>query len=475
LQVLKQWPIYFVGRILPAIIAFFGISLYTHLLDPASFGTYSLLLATSFFVGTTSYAWLRVAVLRMMPALEPDGEPDFVLTVALAFGACSLIVTVLILVILRVMEPALSFALVGLTAAAAISNAWFELNITMFQTRLRLGVYSVLQAARAISGILATIGFIHLGFKTEALIGGFVVGNCTALTASAIWGPAFRGTYSKTVFRRMFEFGWPSSVGSLAGIGATVQRYALQIMGGSAALGVYAVANDFAGQTVGLLVGTAAVAGQPLAFRARDSGSAYELKAQLRANALLIIGLGLGATTGIIALAQPIARVCFGAQFQGNAFALIVLSATSAFIGGLRSSYFEQAFEIAFVTRPIALLTWFRVIFYTGLSLWLIHLYGAIGAGVAAVIAEIVMVITTISWANRFLTMPIPWDSVARLALAAGAMVLAIQFVPERDHLLGLVLAILLGGFVYVTVVGLLYFSRVQALIRPARTTGSPP
>jgi O-antigen/teichoic acid export membrane protein len=222
-------------------------------------------------------------------------------------------------------------------------------------------------------------------------------------------------------------------------------------------------------------VGTAAVAGQPLAFRSRDSGSAYDLNAQLRANALLIIALGLGTTTHLIATALPIARVCFRPQFQGNALALIVLSVTSAFVGGLRASYFEQAFEISFVTRLIEVLTWLRVIFHTGLSSWLIHLYDAIGAGVAAVIAEIIVVITTISWANRFLVMPIPWDSVAKLALAAGAMVVAIQFVPERDPSLGLVLSARLGGFVYVAVLGLLYFSRLQALIRPARTTVSLP
>jgi O-antigen/teichoic acid export membrane protein len=53
LKVLKQLPIYFIGRIFPAAVAFFGISLYTHLLDPASFGTYALLLSISFLVGQT--------------------------------------------------------------------------------------------------------------------------------------------------------------------------------------------------------------------------------------------------------------------------------------------------------------------------------------------------------------------------------------------------------------------------------------
>ena len=57
MQVFKQWPIYLIGRILPAAIGFFGIALYTRLLDPASFGIYAL----------PSEAFIKIAAALQVP------------------------------------------------------------------------------------------------------------------------------------------------------------------------------------------------------------------------------------------------------------------------------------------------------------------------------------------------------------------------------------------------------------------------
>ncbi len=466
MQVFKQWPLYFIGRILPAAIAFGGIGLYTRLLDPASFGIYALLLSTSYLISLIGYSWLRVATLRMMASSDAADEADYTATIALSFAAFSVPVAVAVIVFLRICEPSLPFSLELLTAAAAIANNWFELNVALVQSRMRLVSYGLLQAGRAVGTLCATLLLIGAGFKAQALLGGFALGNCAALGASGLWSPSVRGRFRLEIFMRMARFGWPSSAGSLSYSITTVQRYLLQVAGGSAAVGVLAAAGDFSVQTVGLLIGTATLAGQPLAFRARDLGRDEHLREQLQNNARLVFAIGFAAAAGVIVLSGSITHVYFGSQFRGGAAAVMAVSAAGVFLSGLRSSYFEQAFEIALDTRPVVVLTLLRIVAALVPSAFLIPRFGAVGAVSSILIAEIVTMTVSAIWAVRLIDMPVPLLSFARIALATAAMSAAIYLVPHRDSPLGLVAAIVVGVLTYGGCLALMHGKELRALWR---------
>jgi O-antigen/teichoic acid export membrane protein len=468
-RVFTQVPIYFVGRFVPAGIAFFGIALYTRLLDPSSFGTYALLLTTSFLVGLTGFSWLRVATLRMMATLDASNEPDFAATIAISFLGTSLAVAAAIVVGLHLYNPSLPLSSIALTAAAAVASAWFELNITLTQARLKLIAMSALQIARAIAILSCSLLLIRAGLKANALLGGFAIGNCVGFAALGLWMPALRGRFRRDIVVKMLRFGWPSTAAGLSLFSTTFQRYMLAFVGGSAVVGVFSASNDFAQQTVGLLIATATLAGQPLAFRARDTGSPEALDEQLRNNARLLFAIGLGATTGLVVLAGPIAHVYLGVKFQAGAQALIAVSAVHCFIGTFRASYFEQAFEIALDTRPMAIITGFRIILTVALSLAVIPRYGALGAAVSTLVAETVAIVASAVWARRIMPVPIPLGSFAKVAVAATAMAGAVALLPARNGAASLALTILAGALTYAAVLGLLYARQVRALVGSRR------
>jgi O-antigen/teichoic acid export membrane protein len=456
---------YFIGRILPAAIAFFGIALYTRFLDPVSFGTYALLLSTSFLVGTTCFSWLRVAALRMMGTVVASDEADYAATIAASFAGMAVLVSIILVVSLHFYHLQLSATTIALTVAGAVMSGWFELNVSIAQARLKLTRYSVLQSARAIANLAAALGLIHIGWKVDALLGGFIVGNCVSLFALASWRSALRGASRSAIFHKLFRFGWPSSASSLSALSGTFQRFSLQFFGGAGVLGIFAAVSDFANQTIGLLIGTAALAGQPLAFRARDSGSPGELEDQLRNNARLIYAIGVGSTAGLIALAQPLANVYFGPKFRVDAGPLIVVFAIATLLGGIRASYFEQGFEIMLKTRPIAILTALRICFYIGLSILLIPRIGSMGAAYSSLVSEASLLIVTMVWSRSLLHMPVPIMSFAKMTAAALFMALCIQLVPGRETIGGVVLAVAVGIAAYTTSFGLLYWREVRRLL----------
>jgi O-antigen/teichoic acid export membrane protein len=450
MQVFKQWPLYFIGRILPAGIGFCAIALYTRLLAPESFGVYALLLSTSYFVGLIGFTWLRVSSLRMMAAVAPADESNVKATIGLGFAGMSIVVSAIIVLIVRIYEPNWGWRLALLTAGSAVASGWFELNVAIMQARLRVLVYSLLQMSRAVLALIGSVALIAVGFKASALLGGFIIGNCAAFGALGIWRSAIaEGRFDGNLLNRIFHFGWPTSATAVGTFSVTILRYLLNAIGGSASVGIFAAASDFSQQTVGLLIGTATLAGQPLAFRARDLGDHEELARQLKNNARLIFAIALPATAGLVALSRPISTVYLGPRFHVHSGSVIAISALVMLVSGIRASYFEQIFEIAFRTKAVAVTTAVRVVLAILPSFWLIKAYGAVGAALAVLFSEVLGLVLSVAWANRLMRIPIPWESWIKVALATGVMTVALLLVPGKSTVLGLTAAIAVGIAVY--------------------------
>ncbi|MGH7727476.1 MAG: lipopolysaccharide biosynthesis protein [Vulcanimicrobiaceae bacterium] len=464
MQVFKQWPIYFIGRILPAAIGFAGLALYTRLLDPGSFGIYALLLSTAYLIGTVGYAWIRVSVLRMVASLEGEDEPAYLATVAGCFALTSLVIFAAVVVILRLYQPSLPLALDALAGGCALASGWFELNVTMLQARVNVVGYGLLQFARALGTIVCSLLFIHAGLKAAGLLGGFALGNATALAALREWRPTLRGRFDMEIFARIVRFGWPSSASSLSYAADTFQRYLLDLEWGASAVGIFSAATNLAQQSIGVFVGTAALAGQPLAFRIRDRGTKEELSAQLRHNAALVFGVALPAAAGLAVLAPSVSHLYLGYRFRLDAPLLIAIATSTALFTGIRGNYFEQAFEIAMNTRPVAITTGIRSFLTCALSIPLITRFGAVGAAAAVAGSEALGLAIAIVWARRVVHTPIPVMAWLKTTVATAVMVAAILLVPDRLHVAGVIEAFVAGVLAFGIASALLNLSRVRRL-----------
>jgi O-antigen/teichoic acid export membrane protein len=463
MQIFKNWLAYIVGRILPAAFAFAGVAIYTRLLDPGSFGIYALLLSTSYAIGLVGYSWLRVAALRMVATASQEAEPSLLATIGLAFGALSLGVSVVIVLVVRIADPSVGWPLTLLAAGCAVISGWYELNITLLQSRLQVLSFGLLQMGRVLVTLLASLVLIMLGWKAAALLAGFFIGNLAAFRRLDLWKPALRGRLDRELLRQFWRFGWPSSASSVGYFSTMFQRFTLEAVGGSALVGVYAAANDFSQQTVGLLMGTATLAGQPLAFRARDNGATAQLSEQMRNNARLVFAVGLPAAAGLVVLAGPISRVYLGPGFHLHAGAVMALAAITMFLSSLRGGYFEQAFEITFKTRAVAVNAFLRVALTVGFSLWLIPRNGVIGAAIALLAAEAIGLVLSVFWARQLMHVPIPLVSLLKIASATGLMVAAVELIAREPTFLGIALAIVAGAVVYAGAIAALHVRGIRA------------
>ena len=472
MKTMRQSAISLFGRVIPAAVGLGSVCIYTRLLDPASVGVYALLLSSSLLASGLGFAWLRNAVLRVMSG-EADGrmEPSIAKTVVACFAITALIVGSLEGTLLHIFRPAIPLQSVVLAVGAGLALAWNELNASLLQARLRFLSWGVLNFARAVGALAATLAFIALGWKTDALLCGFIVGNCASLACVGLWSPALAGKFDRELFGRFLHFGWPLSVkGGFEQIAPTFQRYIIDYSVGASAVGLYAVANDFTAQTLGSIVGSLSLAGIPMAFRARDRGGAPALQAQLADNARLIFAMAAPLALGVMVLAKPIASVFFGPNFRAGAEVVMALIAAQALLGNLRSYYFDQAFELAYRTRPQAVISAIVAIVSVLSSFVLIPRYTAVGAALSAVIAGVVGISLSAIWGASILRVPIPMRSWLKTGAATIAMTAVLAVVPKHGGVVELLSLSCLGALVYGGASAAMRFDFVRATLR-RRTT----
>jgi O-antigen/teichoic acid export membrane protein len=452
MSLIKQSGIYVFGRTLPAAIAVGAVAIYTRLIDPASFGRYALLLASAVLAASVAFSWLRAAAFRIAAGQANELEPDFARTVGSLFVLMAFGVAIFEYVFLRITIPTAPMSSVYLAVVATVVSGWNELNGSMLQARLSVVAWGLLNFARAGCALLSSLGLIALGFKTNALLGGFIIGNCTALFSIAMWRSAISGSFDRQLFRRIVLFGWPASAtAAVAQVAPTFQRYVLTAFAGAGAVGVYAVSQDFALQSMSVLISSVSLAGIPLAFKAKDLGGTAALTIQMRENARLIFAVGFPAAVALAVLAGPISETLLGGRFQSGAGAIIALISISTLLSCLRTYYFDQAFELAYETRPQAVIALVGTGAVLATTMFFVPRFGAIGAGYASLATAVISIAMSIVWGPRILRLPIPWRSAGKTVLATAGMVATMLAFP-RHGVIFLVLAFAAGFAVYLAV-----------------------
>jgi O-antigen/teichoic acid export membrane protein len=297
---IQKSGVYLFGRALPALIGLGSVALYTRMLDPASVGGYALLLSISLLASAVGFSWLRVAALRLAAGNADDSDPTLLATVAGSFAVTAFVVAAIEGGTLYVLRPGIAWSTLVLAVAAAAASAWYELNGTMLQARLNVLSWGLLNFSRATAALVFSVLLILAGWKVDALLAGFVLGNCSTIAFARIWQPALAGRFDAATFRRLFTFGWPSSVtAAFMQISPTFQRYTLDLVAGSGAVGLYSVSQDFTSQSLLVLIGSISLAGIPMAYKAKDQGGSFALNAQLLENARLIFAVGFPAAVGL--------------------------------------------------------------------------------------------------------------------------------------------------------------------------------
>jgi O-antigen/teichoic acid export membrane protein len=401
---------YLLARGVPGMVSLLAIPVYTRFLAPAEYGRYALVIAGVGFFNVIFFQWLRLSLLRFLPAHAQDTNL-LVATILSAF----LVVAVLIGAIgigLGLLWPDPSwqpFILVGVILVW--SQAWFELNLELNRILLRPRRYGLLLMVKAVSAVSLGIGFALLGLGAYAPLLGLLIGLALAIIVGlgeAIWW--VRPKADPAQLRELLQYGLPlTATFALGFVVSTSDRFLLAGMLGEGWAGLYSAVYDFAQHSLTLLMMVVNLAAYPLAVRALEAKGPESARIQLRQNAVLLLTIALPASLGVAMLAPSIASTLFGAGFRELAEGLLPVFALAAFLAGVKACYFDLAFQLGRWTLGQLWVMSAAALTNLLLNLWWIPLFGVQGAAWATVMGFSVGLVLSILLGRKVFPVFFPW------------------------------------------------------------------
>jgi O-antigen/teichoic acid export membrane protein len=313
-------------------------------------------------------------------------------------------------------------------------QAAFELCCEHARAGIRPWQYMVLQLTRSITAVSLGAALVLVGMGWWGPLAGVAVGMGLGVVYAfrRDWADV-RLTIDGPILRRVCRYGLPLSLTvALTAVIGSSDRFLIAWFRGEGAAGLYSVAFDFTSQTLTLLMMVVYMAVFPLAVRAWEADGRESAQEQMRANASLLLAVGVPCVVGVSILAPGIARLFLGESFRAAAAQIMPLVALAAFLAGLKAYHFDAAFQFVDRTLDQVWIVLFAAVVNVGLNLIAIPRWGINGSAAASGLTFLMAMGTTAWIGRKHVILPFPAGACAAVLIASAAM--AVFLFPLRAY-----------------------------------------
>lgn len=462
---------YLVGRLASAAVGMLALYAFTRVLSPADYGRYSVILAVGGLVSAVGFQWLRQCLVKF--ATDPSYEREPLLGSIGAIFLAVFTVTVAVAVVVVALGnrgAVITGALVAVTVVLACAQSWFELGLDASRVDLkpvRYGVAGMLRAALCLAfGLLAE----WLTHRLTAVILGVALGY---LVASLLTVPRWLSGLARireakwAQIRTLAAYGLPLALTlGFTFIVDSADRLMLAAMRGATEAGVYSSAYNLGQYTLGSMLAGLGLAVFPLAVKRYAGEGPDRTGVLLGQNLMLLAGLALPATLGLVVLAPTLTRILLGNFVLGQSAMITAIVAVGVCFAALRSYAYDIVFMLDRKTGLQATILGVAAGLNILLNWMLIPHWGAVGAAGATLLTFLVALCLSIFVGKRFIT--IRFRTLDLLKITCGAVIMGAVILawPSRPTWLSLVLHITLGTAVYFSMIFALNPFGVRGKIR---------
>jgi O-antigen/teichoic acid export membrane protein len=467
-MLLRHSLLYLLSHGLPAVISLLTISIYTRLLPPNLYGQYALVLASALLANSVLFQWLRVSLLRFLPAY---GERSAILLAALRTGYFAMAGLVLLFGLLASL-----FAvdagwrdLILIAIPLILARGWFDLDLSIAQSRLSPTRYGLLAFSKAVLALAAGTALILFGLGAAAPLLGLMLGMLvpSVILMTGEWRAVGWHRPAPDLMRELLAYGLPlTATFALNFVVGVSDRFLVAWFLGTDAAGAYAASYEFAWSAVLFLMMVINLAGYPLVMRAIEQEGEAAARSQLQQNAVLLLTVGLPVLLGAVLLGPNLARVVLGPLFREDGALLLPWIAVAAFLGGMMLYYTNLAFQVGHHTTGQLWVMLVAGLANLGLNLLWIPRFGLLGAAWATIAAYALGV--AVGWWLGRRVFPLPGLPVDATKPLVAALLMALALWPCRtwNGALALMVQIGIGMLVYAIALALcdLAFGRGRLL-----------
>jgi O-antigen/teichoic acid export membrane protein len=462
---------YLAARGGPAIVSFLTIAVLTRLMTTDAYGRYQLVMAGVGFAGI-SFRWLRLSLLRFLPAYKKRSKRLF--SVILSFFVLISFVTGGVgLASIYLIESSVWQGLIVISIVLLWVKSWYELNLELARSQLNPRRYGWLRFAKVSVALGVGALLVVVGFGASGPLVGLVVG----MGLAAI-GPSWRKWRKACVGRRLLKtelsgevlrYGLPLTASfAVSFVLSGADRLLIAWFIDESATGVYSAGYDISQRTITTLMMVVNLAAYPLAVNALEEKGREAAYEQMSENGTLLLGIGMPSTVGLVMLSPEFGTLFLGQEFRELGIELLPWIAAGALLSGIRAYHYDLAFQLGNRTVNQVWVFGGAAAANIGLNLWLIPIFGVMGAAYATIASYAIALVLSIKVGRKILKVPMIPSGWYKVTASTIAMALAMYVVNVEGVLLSLTVNIGLGGAVYLVgayVTNLLGAQRIAAEI----------
>ncbi len=454
-MLLRHTLCYLPTQLLSPLAQLGSMLLWTHFLAPDAMGVFTLVCVMQEMAYLACLGWFSTYALRYLPTSTQA------LDLRKYLATENVLVLVCIATSMLVAWPAL------LTLPAAHQDSQTALAIGLFFATRALNAhygeraraqssfvtYGILQLAGPVGGLV--LGWLAM-HRTEAssntlLLSYSLAQFCGTLLALPGLGMHWRlKTPDAKLLKAAMAFGGPVlALSALGWVAENHIRYLVAWRADATALGLMIVGWSLgrrAASVAAMLVTTAAF---PLAARLLNEGRHQEAMAQLRVNAVLMLGVLLPATVAIQFLGPDLATLTVSSQYRDVTAQLLGLSALAGMLRNLHVHATDQLMLLQRRMRMIAMVSLIEIASCGGASLLGLALWHVQGAVIGQALGSALALGVSLWWVQSRLGFRWPWADSFRIAAACALMGMALDLWHPSPSLRGLGMRVLLGSLVY--------------------------
>lgn len=448
---------YLFARGIPGLINFAALAVYTRLLSPVEYGQYAVVIAIVGFMNMLFFEWIHLGLLRYLPTVQIAKE-KFLSNIVAAYLMIALICIISALIFFLFYDQQMKGLIIpGLLVL--LFTGLFNTNLQLQTAQLKPLQFGKLAAGKAVLGLVIGSSLVWYGLGAKGIL--YAVALAMGISI-LFWGRHEKlqfhpGHFDKGLMKKLLLYGLPLAVNlAMAEVISSSDRMFLLWMQGEATAGLYAVGYDLSSQVLGVILMIINLAAFPLAVRALEQEGKQAAEQQLKQNILMIAGIAFPAAAGLAILAPGITYFLLGEEFQLAAQKIIPWVALAALLAGLKSYYFDLAFQLGQHTLGQLKVLLIAVLVNVLLNFLLIPEYAEMGAIYATLIAYVIGLFLSILVGRKWFYLPFPSLEVVKIFAATLIMSSAIWPLRTSIGIEYLFIAVALGVVIYMLMIILL-------------------
>ena len=432
----------------------------TKTLGANDYGIWSQVQVTLSLAMILTLLGLTASMVRFLPAKtnKEEIQEDFY-SVFCIIAAASLIISIFFLVFSNFIASAFfggATVVVRVTAIIILVSSLNTVCLNLFRSFQQVKRYSLFMVASSYGQIGLTVYLVINGLGILSIVLAFLAIQLLQLFILLFMTRAQIGI-SKPHFRRMkeyFNYALPTIPMSMASwVTTSSDRYVIAYFLGTTSVGIYSVAYGL-GSIIFMPAGIVGFILPAALFKFYDEGGVSEVKTHLSYSLKYLLALAIPFVFGASILAEPVLKLLSTAEIASEGYQVMPLIA----LGNLflcATSVICLILGLVKKMKIVGAIYVAAAVVNLGLNILLVPYLGIIGAAIAMLITNSLILGLTTYYSFQEFKFDIDWRFIIKSLVASAVMSLAVWLIYPRDSLATIITAAI-GAVVYGVVLLLL-------------------